>query len=87
MVSRVGEVYVSLRRRIGQSLPLTIISNGVAGNLKGTFGIPTQTSTPRGRNICKLCSYARSPLAVQITACAPRPEVKVLVAVTVSAFE
>jgi hypothetical protein len=53
-------------------LPLTIISNGVAGNLNGWFGIPTQTSVPRGRSICILCSYARSPLAVQMTAWTPK---------------
>lgn len=72
---------------MGVISPLTIMSNGVAGNLKGTLGIPTQTSVPRGRSICMLCSYARSPLAVQITAWAPSPEVEALTASTISTSE
>lgn len=81
------ENYLDVPGRTSQQLPLTIMSNGVAGNLNGTLGMPTQTNTPRGRSICRLCSYARSPLAVQITACAPSPDVKDFTAATMSTSE
>lgn len=60
------------------------MSSGVAGRLNGTLGMPTHTSVPSGRSICKLCSYARTLFAVQITPWAPSPEVRLLTSSTMS---
>lgn len=56
------------KERQAKALPFQIISSGVAGSLKGTLGIPTQTSTPKWRKIPRLCIYAASLFAVQMTA-------------------